>query len=84
MKKMFIETNGFNAVAFAEETGTKAFVMIEDNDIAFDDIDTVKNMDFSALDGCKTAADCKAQLDWGDIWETSEITDNSEYTVTEF
>lgn len=84
MKKMFVETNGWNAVAYVEENGTEAFVMIGDNELSFDDLDTVKAMDFSALDGCETAEDCKSMIDWGEIWDSTDIIDNDEYIVTEF
>lgn len=83
MKKVFVETNGWNAVAYIEDNGNKAFVMIEDNENSFDSLEAVKEMDFSALANCKTANDCQSMIDWGEIWNAADII-NDENCVTEF
>lgn len=57
MKRLFIETNGYNMVAFVDDE-EKAFVLHEQSFDKALTLETAKNADYSNLDGCKTAEEC--------------------------
>lgn len=59
MKRYFVETNGYNCVAFVDNNG-KAYVFHEetfDEELTFE---YAKSVDYSNVDGCETAEEIAA------------------------
>lgn len=89
MKRYFIETNGYNCIAFVD-SDNKAIVFDE---ICFDEtltIEYVKKADFSNLDGCETAQECinaiggeSNNITLVDNFD-DEFTNSEDVTITEF
>lgn len=57
MKRYFIETNGYNCVAFVDDNGT-AYIVHENNFNEPLTLDVSKNADYSNFDNCDTAEEC--------------------------
>lgn len=61
MKRLFVETDDYNCVVFADENG-KGYVIDETE---FDEeltLEVAKNTSYSNLDGCKTAEECAQSI----------------------
>ena len=57
MKRYFVETAGYNMVAFVDDNG-ECYILHEGS---FDEpltLEVAKNADYSNLDGCETADEC--------------------------
>lgn len=83
MKKLFIETNAENMVAFSD--GTNAYVV---EAYRFDEnltLDVAKTADYSNFDGCKTAEECNIAMGENseNVYSLADIIDGAE-RVTEF
>lgn len=84
MKRFFIETNGYNMVAFVDDKN-KAFILHEQSFDTELTLETAKNADYSNLDGCKTAEDCAGAMGMGEdrIFDFKELLSYAE-SYTEF
>lgn len=88
MKRYFVETNGYNCVAFVDENN-KAIVL---HDECFDEPLTIKyakNADYSNIDGCETAEECICAMGGESnnvvfIDNFDEFQNDDNVTVTEF
>ena len=88
MKRYFVETNGYNCVAFIDDNNN-AIVLHEG---CFDEpltIESVKMNDYSNLDGCETAEECIHEMGGETnnvvfINDFEKFTNDDNVTVTEF
>lgn len=68
MKRYFVETNGYNCVAFVDDNGT-AYIVHENN---FDEpltLDVAKTADYSNFDNCGTAEECAQAIGTSEVLE---------------
>jgi len=68
MKRYFVETNGYNCVAFVDDNGT-AYIVHENT---FDEpltLDVAKNVDYSNFDNCETAKECAQAIGTSEAFE---------------
>lgn len=61
MKRYFVETNGYNFVAFVDENNKGYYIdeMVFEEDLT---LDVAKNHDYSAIIDCKTAEECAVAI----------------------
>ena len=72
MKRYFVETNGYNCVAFVDGNG-KAYVFHEE---AFDEeltFEYAKSADYSNVEGCETAEEIACSVDGENVINAEDV-----------